>query len=270
MYITFIRHFVKRIRENRIFDVSAQLGYYFLMAMFPLLLFILSVISFLPISSNDVLRFISPYVPPGTLNIITFNINTIIDVQRFDTLSFSSIATVWLSLLGTFAIIRAINHAYRLSYPPLYKMFIIGFGLMMSILLAIIISLLLPIYGRPFGSFLFSLIGWDAFFMYIWEWVRWGVSFIVIGLVLLYIYLTVPNRIISPKEAFPGAVFALISWQAGSLGFFFYVENNDYSVIYGSLGNIIVLMIWFYISGFSILAGGELNAMIAEKRKNRW
>ncbi|MFB4164045.1 YihY/virulence factor BrkB family protein [Alteribacillus sp. JSM 102045] len=270
MQLRSIRNFIKRIRENKIFDVSAQLGYYFLMAMFPLLLFILSIISFLPVSSSDVLRFISPYIPPGTLNIITFNINTIIDVQRFDTLSFSTIGTVWLSLLGTFAIIRAINHAYRLTNPPLHKMFIIGFGLMLSILLAIIISLLLPIYGRPVGSFLFSLVGWDAFFMYVWEWVRWGVSFVVIGFVLLYIYLTVPNRTISLKEAYPGAVFALLSWQAGSLGFFFYVENNDYSVIYGSLGNIIVLMVWFYISGFSILAGGELNAMIAQKGKNRW
>ncbi|SDH04575.1 membrane protein [Alteribacillus persepolensis] len=266
MQLRYIRLFVQRLRENKIFDISAQLGYYFLMAMFPLLLFILSIISFLPITSNDVLRFLSPYVPPGTLQILTYNVHTIIDVQRLDTLSFSSAATIWLSLLGTFAIIRAINHSYHLTNPPWYKMLVIGFGLMLSILLAIVLSLLLPIYGRSFGLFLFSFIGLDHYFIYAWEWFRWGVSFIVIGLVLFYIFLSVPNRKVTTKEALPGAIFALISWQAASFGFFFYVEHNDYSAIYGSLGNIIVLMVWFYISGFSILAGGQLNAMIAERR----
>ncbi|MFB5662407.1 YihY/virulence factor BrkB family protein [Alteribacillus sp. HJP-4] len=261
--------FTKRVREDKIIDVSAQLAYYFLLAMFPLFISILSMMSFFPISSNDVLRLLTPYVPPGTMEILTFNINTIIDVQRFDALSFSTIATIWLSLIGTFAMIRAINHAYRLPVPRFHHMLVIGSGLMLTFIFAILISLLLPIYGRPAGAFLFRLTEYDESFMVFWGWVRWIISFVVIGFVLMFVYISVPNKKIRMHQVIPGTIFALILWHAGSLGFSVYVENNDYSVIYGSLGNIIVLMIWFYLTAFSVLVGAEINISVEEKQKRK-
>lgn len=261
----FLQSFFKKSIEDKIYDIAAQLAYYFLLAMLPLLMLLISIIGFFSIETDDILSLISTYVPGGAFTIIQNNLNAILNSQSFGLVSLSTAATLWLSLMGTFAIIRAINAAYRLKGPSLLSMFGKGIIIVLSLLLAIISSLLLPIYGEPLGAFLFRFIGLDGYFLQLWSWIRWIISFFVIGAILAMIYKVVPNRRTTWKESLPGATLALFTWQAASFGFSFYVSISDYSMIYGNLGNLIVLMLWFYLTGFAILLGGEWNACLHER-----
>ncbi|WP_179124119.1 YihY/virulence factor BrkB family protein [Marinococcus halophilus] len=263
--MNFLQSFFKKSIEDKIYDIAAQLAYYFLLAMLPLLMLLISIIGFFSIDTDGILSLINAYVPGGAFAIIQNNLNAILNSQSVGLLSLSTTATLWLSLMGTFAIIRAINAAYRLKIPSLLSMLGKGIILVLSLLLAIIISLLLPIYGEPLGAFVFRFIGLDDYFLQLWSWIRWIISFLVIGAILGIIYKVVPNRKTTWRESLPGATLALLTWQAASFGFSFYVSVSDYSMIYGNLGNLIVLMLWFYLTGFAILLGGEWNACLYER-----
>ncbi|WP_081829193.1 YihY/virulence factor BrkB family protein [Geomicrobium sp. JCM 19037] len=95
----------------------------------------------------------------------------------------------------------------------------------------------------------------------VWSFARWSIGILIVGIVLIILYTIVPSRRISWRDTWPGALFATVGWQAASLGFSYYNQWNDYSIIYGSLGTIIGLMIWFYLTGLMILLGAQLNAI---------
>ncbi|GAK10068.1 YihY/virulence factor BrkB family protein [Geomicrobium sp. JCM 19038] len=252
---------VKTTWEQRLFDVAAQMAYYFLLAFFPLLIVILNIISFFPVGTAELLELISPYIPDQIYSFIQSTLNDIFTDQRVNVLSISSIATVWLTFLGSFAVIRAVNKAYQLPHPSLKRMVGVGSILVVSFLTALLVSLLFPIFGEPIGEFIFSTLGVESWLAPFWSVVRWSISVLVIGIVLIILYTIVPSKRISWRDTWPGALFATIGWQIASLGFSFYNQYNDYSIIYGSLGTIIGLMVWFFLTGLMILLGAQLNAL---------
>src|SRR5699024_11788934 len=113
------------------------------------------------------------------------------------------------------------------------------------------------------SSDLFSFFGLSDDFINVWNTLRWAISSIVFFIVLLALYTLTPNVRIKVKNTLLGSLFATISWQLVSLGFSYYVSTiGDYSATYGSLGAVIILMIWFYISGIIIITVGVIIAVI--------
>jgi membrane protein len=124
-----------------------------------------------------------------------------------------------------------------------------------------ILALILPVFGREIGIFLFSQFGFKKEFIQVWDTLSWLVSAIILFLIFTGLYWVAPNIKLRCRSAFPGAAFATIGWIISSLGLSFYVANfNSFSFMYGSIGAIIVLMTWLYISAFIIILGGEINA----------
>jgi len=92
--------------------------------------------------------------------------------------------------------------------------------------------------------------------------VRWVVAIIVMAAVLAGLYRVAPNKHYPFKHVIPGAIFATVVWQLISLGFSFYVSNfGNYSATYGSIGGVIVLMLWLFLTGLALVLGGEINAI---------
>ena len=138
------------------------------------------------------------------------------------------------------------------------------------LLLLILISLVLLIGGEKIGIFVFDLIGLDKYFIYIWNILRYsvGILFVISILVILYTYM--PNTKMNVRDSVPGAVLSTFLWIIVTYGYSFYVNNfSNYDVIYGSLGGVIVLITWLYLSSWTILAGSELNARLLYKKRNR-
>ncbi|AXF57624.1 YihY/virulence factor BrkB family protein [Salicibibacter kimchii] len=262
-----VKRMIQSTWEYRLFDIAAQMAYYFLLALFPLLIVLLSILHFLPVGVQDVLELIHPYVPNHLLSFIAANLSDVLNVNRAETLSISTLVTIWMTLMGAFAVIRAVNSAYRFPDPSLSRMILVGFVLVFTLLTAVIVSLLFPVFGEPIGRFVFTILGLEETMHIFWSFIRWGISFLVVGVVLLILYMIVPSQHMSWRDTWPGALFAAVGWQTASLGFSYFNQWNDYTIIYGGLGTIIGLMIWFFLTALMILLGAQLNAVMMDMHR---
>jgi membrane protein len=258
-----------RIEEDDIPGLSAQLAYFFLLSLFPLLIFIFTLLPYLPIPYPDILGSIREFAPPQTMDLIEKNVNYVMNTRNGGLLSIGIVGTIWSASNGIHALVRAFNKAYNVKES---RSFFVSRG--MAILLTIgmifvfIVAVLLPIFGREIGVFLFSYLGFKMEFLRIWEMLRLVVSALILFLIFTGLYWIAPNVKLRCRSAFPGAGFATVGWIVSSYALSFYVSKfNNFSLTYGSIGAIIVLLIWLYISGFIIIIGGEINAFYSERNK---
>lgn len=258
-----------RIEEDDIPGLSAQLAYFFLLSLFPLLIFIFTLLPYLPIPHHDILGSIREFAPPQTMELIEKNVNYVMNNRNGGLLSFGVIGTIWSASNGIHALVRAFNKAYNVKES---RSFIVSRGmailLTVGMILVFIVAVLLPIFGREIGVLLFSYLGFTEEFLHIWDMLRLVVSALILFLIFTGLYWIAPNVKLRCRSAFPGAGFATVGWILSSYALSFYVSNfNNFSLTYGSIGAIIVLLIWLYISGFIIIIGGEINAFYSEKNK---
>jgi membrane protein len=258
-----------RIEEDDINGLSAQLAYFFLLSLFPLLIVIFTLLPYLPIPHQNMLGMIRGFAPAGTMNLIEKNVNDVISHRNGGLLSFGIIGTIWSASNGIEAIVRAFNKAYNVKES---RSFIVSRGmavlLTFGMIFVFILAIVIPIFGREIGVFLFSQLGYTTQFIKFWNALSLLGSAIILFLIFTGLYWIAPNVKLRCKSAFPGAAFATIGWIISSLGLSFYVGNfSNYSLTYGSIGTIIVLMIWLYMSAFIIIIGGEINAFYSEKKK---
>lgn len=264
----FIRQIARRFRDDSVPDLSAQLAYYFLMALFPFLIFATSLLGYL-VSVEDVLSLMNAYVPKESMSLIERNVRNVLEGKKVGILSFSLLAALWSSSNATNALIRALNRAYDVREDrPFWKERGIAIALTVALIVVILVALVLPVFGKAVGSFLFSLFGNPQSFLTVWPVIRWGSSFAILAAVLYGLYYFAPNRRLNPGDILSGTLFATISWQLASLGFSYAVDKLlNVSATYGSLASIVVLMIWFYLTGMIMILGGEINATIHSIRE---
>lgn len=259
----FLKELKDKSIEGRIFDLSAQLAYYFLLSLFPFLLLTFSLLAYLPLHSQEILMFLKPYTPAESFELIKINLTQLFDEQRGELLSISLISTIYPASLAFQSIIRTLNRFNRQEYRrPLWKNIVLGTGLMVGILSALIFSLLLSVFGRIIGEFMIRIFGLTEWVFVFWEILRWGISTCMLALIFLSIYKFVPNKYVSIMEALPGTIFSTLGWQVSSLAFSTYVNLDHYSLIYGNLGGVMILLGWFYLTAFILLLGGQVNAIL--------
>ncbi|MEY2195170.1 YihY/virulence factor BrkB family protein [Neobacillus sp. BF23-41] len=260
-----------RIDEDDLPGLSAQLAYYFLLSLFPLLIVLFTLLPYIPIPHQDMLGIVRDFAPVDAMDLIEKNVHDIMNHRNGGLLSFGIIGTIWSSSNGINAIVKAFNKAYNVKES---RSFIVSRGmailLTFGMIFVLILAIVLPVFGREIGVFLFSQMGYTTEFIKVWDTLSWLVSAIILFLIFTGLYWIAPNVKIKCRSAFPGAAFATVGWIISSIGLTFYVGNiSNYSLTYGSIGAIIVLMIWLYISAFIIILGGEINAFYSEKnRKN--
>ncbi|HET7580148.1 MAG TPA: YihY/virulence factor BrkB family protein [Bacillales bacterium] len=259
----YIKVFFHRVTEDNVFDLAAQLAYYFLLSLFPFLIFAIALLSYLGLSSDDFLNMVHRMAPSQSFDLIKENLKSVLDVQRGGLLSFGILFTIWTASNAINAMMRALNQAYNVDEN---RHFLIARGiailLTFAMILVIIVALAMSVFGEPLGKFVLSHLGMGREFSDVWRVVRWLISFVIIVFVFSCLYYFGPNKRVYFKDVLLGAVIAAVAWQAVSLGFSYYVSNfGHYKAVYGSLGGVIILLIWFYLTGLIIIIGGEINAV---------
>ena len=259
-----------RIAEDDLPGLSAQLAYYFLLSLFPLMIVVFTIIPYIPIPHQDLLGMIREFAPGDTMDLIEKTVGEAMEHQSGGLLSFGIIGTIWSASNGINAIVKAFNRAYNVKES---RSFIVARG--MSVLLTfgmivvLVLAIVLPMFGREIGLVLSSQFGYKNEFLHLWNTLSVAVSSLIIFLIFIGLYWIAPNVRLKCRTAIPGAAVAVIGWIASSYGLSYYIDHfSNYSITYGSIGAIIVLMIWFYISAFIIILGGEINAFYSEKNKN--
>lgn len=228
----------KRFSRDDIPGIAAQLSYFFLLSLFPFLIFLLTLVGFLPISADQVLGMIRDYAPGNTMEIIEENIEVLMNQQNRGLLSIGIIGSLWAASHGIYALMKIFNRAYETEENrSFFQSRFIAIVLTVAMLLVTITVLLLPVFGRILGEFIFSFLGLTETFLQIWNALRWISSFVIMVIVLACLYKLAPDERIPFAHAFPGAIFAAVCWQLVSLAFAFYVENfGNYSAAYGASG----------------------------------
>src|SRR5699024_83612 len=265
--VDFGKKLFQRITDDDIFGLGAQLAYFLLLSLFPFLLFLMTLLGYFPLDSQNITEFIQRYAPGDISQLINENVYELVDNQSGSLLSIGIIGTLWAASNGINAIMKGFNRAYNVEEDRSFiVMRLIAIVLTIAMVLVICMAFLLPVFGKIIGKYLFAFFGLSEGFLNVWDTLRWIVSSAVIFIVFVALYKMAPNKRIYFKNVIWGALFATIGWQLVSLAFSFYVNSmGNYSATYGSLGTIIVLMIWFYLTGIIIMIGGAINAIFREK-----
>jgi membrane protein len=158
----------------------------------------------------------------------------------------------------------SLNRAYDVQEGrPFWKVRLLAILLTIGLSFFIIISLILLTFGPQIGAWIAEQVGLSRAFTLAWNILRWPVIVSLLILAMALIYYLAPDVEQQWQWITPGSIVAVIGWLAASLGFSYYVNNfGSYHVTYGSIGAVIVLLTWMYVSGLLILVGGEINAEI--------
>ncbi|GEM01105.1 membrane protein [Halolactibacillus halophilus] len=258
----------KNFTEDEVTSLSAQMAYFFLLSLFPLLIFLVTLVGYFPFDAASLISDLSGYIPGEAMSLIESNLEQVVNASGGGLLSVGIIGTLWSASNGINAVMRSLNKAYDVEEN---RSFLVGrliaILLLVSMLILILVALLLPIFGRAIGVYIFSFFGASETFIDVWNMLRWVISSSIFFVVFLYLYRLAPNAKVYIKDTLYGALFATLGFQLASFGFSFYVNNfGNYTATYGSLGGIIIMMFWFYITGIVVITGGEINALTAKYR----
>jgi membrane protein len=252
----------------RVYDLSAQMAYYFLMSVFPFLFVIYSLLAFLPVNQNTLLQLVQPYAPVETFELITETLKYTTSHSSSNFLSFSLIATLWLSSMGFQCMKRILDDAYEVqSDESVLKQIALGLLLTLGFMIAVLFSVIIPFFEKFIRSYLTNVFDIPNFYL-LWTGVQWGIGSIFLFSFFIALYYFSPSINLTLRQVMPGAIFSMIGWQLVSFGFAAYVSDNNYDAFYGQLGGIVVLMLWFYLSAMVIILGGIINAIYLDN-KNR-
>jgi membrane protein len=262
--IKFSKQLIKEIKEDRVTGLAAEQAYYYLLALFPLLILLLSILPYLNIDIQTAMDTIKTFMPTETVEVIEENIINILSERNGGLLTFGFLGTIWSASNGMNAFIHSMNIAYDVKETRNFiKARFISIILTLGLVVAFIVMLGLPVFGKVIIDLLQQVISLPEEMQSLFSLLRWIIAVVVITLVLTFLYRFAPNKSFPIKHVIPGAVTATVLWLGISLGFSFYVSNfANYSSTYGSLGGVIILMLWLYLSGLIFVIGGEINAIL--------
>jgi membrane protein len=256
--------------EHDVFGRAAQLAYYWLFSMFPLLIFLTTLLAFVPMRRNldQWIGAFSAVLPPEAFILLNNTFQQIASQQRGGLLSFSILLMLWSSSSGMEAIINALNKAYDTAPARAWwKVRLLAIALTLGLAVFIISALALIFFGESIGAQIALYFGFSSTFETVWAVAQLPIIVVLTLLGVELIYYFAPNigrgRDGKRWEWFtPGAVFAVGLWLLISFGFRFYVSRfGHFDATYGALGGVMVLMLWLYLTGLAILIGGEINSV---------
>lgn len=254
------------ISEDNVFNGAAALGFYLTLAIFPAFIVVMAVIPYLPIENVDqaIMEMLGQVLPPEAAGLVEGVVQQVVSEQRGGLLSFGILATIWSASSGMYAIMQQLNITYDVKEERNFVMVRLTAILLSTAFVALVIGAFsLVVLGGVMEDWLVQFLGQSGVIVLAFRVFRWLVIFLALLLGFALIYKFGPN--VEQRFAFitPGAVLGTLLLAAGSLAFTIYIQNfGDYSATYGSIGAVIILMLWLYLAGLVILVGSEINALV--------
>jgi membrane protein len=261
-----IKRTVKETQADKGFGLAAQLAYYFFLALFPALLFLIALAGVFADAGlvERLVNMMSGAVPPDVVSIIRDQLIRISQGDQGGILTFGVLAALWSSSAAMVSLIDSLNAAYDVEDArPWWKQRLVAIGLTIGIALFIIVSFALVLAGPEVADWLARHFGLGAAFTWTWKILQWPLVFALVALAFGLVYYFGPDVEQDFVFLTPGSVLATVLWLLGSLAFRFYVMNfASYNETYGAVGGVMVLLLWLYLSGLVVIVGAEMNAEI--------
>lgn len=268
-----IKRTIKKLAEDELSTRSAALSYYFILALFPMFLFLFSMIGIFagPASAlREGILSVLGWMAPGSASVLVYSVvDQTTNSSSGIKVGAGILGALWAASAGLSAVIDSLNVVHRIDETrPWWEQKLTALGLTLALAALIIVALVLVLYGEKIGQLIASQFGLDDAFHFMWGIVRWVVPLAAMFISFSAVYYFAPNLPGGWHWITPGATLGVVLWLGASLGLRAYLHFFDsYSATYGSLGAVVILLLWLYMTGFAILIGAELNWVIDQEDK---
>ena len=264
---------VQEFQRDDALGIAAQLAYYLILALFPFILVLVSLLGTFGSEelASEVLGYFQQVMPEQAYEIIKDFTNNIISgkAEAPGLFTFGILFTLWAASGAFAALINALNRAYDVQETrPFWKVRVIAILMTLGLSVLILIGVLLLVLGPQIGEAIANVLGLERTFLVVWEVARWPVALFFMMFTVALLYYFAPDVDQPFRWITPGGLIGIILWVLASVGFNFYVSNfGSYNKTYGSIGAVIVLLLYLYISSLTILFGATLNATLVRMKE---
>ena len=270
------RKVITGVNEDNLTGRAAELAFNYVSALFPLFIFLLSVLGLFAARGStlrtDLLAYVSQVLPPDAAQVIGRTLEEVMRNASNGKVTFGIVLTIWFASGGMNSMISALNGVYGVKESRSFiKVRAISFALTVAISLLIITALVAVLAGGYLANVVGNYYGVHEAVVFLWRIAQWivAVVFVIVSFSLIYYF----GPDLEEQHWYwitPGSLIGVLLWIAASFGFRLYLHFfNSYSKTYGSLGAVMILLMWLYVTGFAFLVGGEINAQIEHAAARR-
>ena len=267
-----IKKFVKEMYYRLMYDeislLSANLSYYFILSLFPMLIVALALTPYFKIDQQFLLEKIHSFAP-GDLGDYLFDmISEVLNNKNNTIITVGIVFTLWSASSGIYGIIIAFNNAFRVRDGRIWIVTkFISVVITALFLVGMFVVLALVVFGKQLTYLLFHKFNLDEGFYNLWSVLNYSFPILFIFIVFVFLYIMGPNLKLKAISIIPGAIFSTISWTLVSRLFGYYIDHfSSYIKTYGTIGAFMAFIIWLYITGYILIIGAEINAIFHNYR----
>ena len=254
------------IYGGKVFGWAASLAYYFFLALFPAMLFVVSLASVLPVQHliDRIVTMLSRVAPGDVVAIARQQFVQITRQPHGGVLTLSLLAALWSTSAGMTAIVGTLNQAYHIAESrPWWRVRLTAIALTLALTIVTILAFALVMVGPAAGQHVADWLALGPLFGWTWNIVRWPAAFVLVVTAIGCIYHFAPDTKREWVWITPGSVTATAMWLLISLAFKWYASHfAGYQKTYGAIGGVMVALLWFYFTSLAILTGAQLDATI--------
>jgi membrane protein len=263
-----LKRLAKRLFTDDLLGWSAQISYYFFLALFPALICFVALASFFPIEhlTDVVLGLLTRVAPQDVLSLVDRQLMVIAESHSAGLLTFGIIGTVWTASAGMQTLIRTLNFAYHVPETrPWWRVRLRAMVMTLVVPAFALAAMTVVLVGPVVGERLADTLHLSTLFLWSWRIMHWPLILLLAVSGLSFVYTVGPDASHRWKCLIPGSCFATGIWIGASLGLRWYVSSlATYQKTYGTIGTALVILLWFYVSGLAMLMGAELNSVVNE------
>ncbi|MBH0230325.1 YihY/virulence factor BrkB family protein [Halobacillus yeomjeoni] len=265
--VNYVKDLIEEFQKDNIPLLGAAQAYYYLLSIVPMLILLLSILPYLNISAEAAMNTVTNFLPEDTAEVFRENIINVVDKPNGGLLTVGILGTLWSASSGINAFIKSANEAYDVEETRSFiKVRLLSIILTLGMIIGFVVALALPVFGDVIIGAIDRTLNLPDQTVIFFQVLRWAIGIVVMSAILMALYHFAPNKNIPFKHVLPGAIITSILWQVISLAFSFYVSNfGNYTATYGSLGGVIILMLWFFLTGIILMVGAEINVIYHRK-----
>ncbi|MDR2183605.1 MAG: YihY/virulence factor BrkB family protein [Clostridiales bacterium] len=253
-----------KIKENEILPLATQLTYRLVFALFPFIIFLISLVGYFDIDAELLLQESYDVFPQQIAQVINDVIRDVVDTRNPSIMSTSLLLSVFTVASGFNSIMHGVSKVYgQEDTRGIIARWLCSIVLVVALAFAIISSLLVVIYGDTIYGMIYRHLSPHRLFSVIFGFAGLMITIAIMLATIMLIYILSLNKRQSIVSMLPGAMLTIVVWAISSSAFNFYVNNfSRYSLVYGSIASIFITMLWLNIVSATILIGAQTNALL--------
>lgn len=259
----FVKEMYYRLMYDEISLLSANLSYYFILSLFPMLIVALALTPYFKIDQQFLLEKIQNFAPGDLGNYLFDMISEVLNNKNNTIITVGIVFTLWSASSGIYGIIIAFNNAFRVRDGRIWIVTkLISVVITALFLVGMFVVLALVVFGKQLTYLLFHKFNLDEGFYNLWSVLNYSFPIIFTFIVFVFLYIMGPNLKLKAISILPGSIFATVSWTLVSRLFGYYIDHfSSYIKTYGTIGAFMAFIIWLYITGYILIIGAEINAI---------